>query len=536
MKNVRRFLSLILVSVMVLAMSMTAFAKGETDGKITITTSEADLTFEAYQVIAGDVVETTQNGVTTTTFSNVEWGKGIDSAKFVTEVQKIDGFSAVKDAETFVEEIAKYGDDADVMQKVANAVAVSRSTEKTTSTGVAGAYELAVGEYGYYFVTDTDGLAVLDNRTSKYYLVVVDGPDATNLKVKTEVPEQEKKVQENTDISNVQILEKYGTGYDDVADYFIGDEVPFELISHIPNFNGMDSYYYEFVDKMDPGFTFVENSVEVIITNKDDINDVKITLVKDTHYTLDFSKLASGNQFSVVFNNLVGTIDPQYIGEKIVIRFKATLNTNAVVGDGGNLNESYLRYGNNPSEGGEPRETPPDQVIVFTYELPGNKVDESGQPLDGAEFVLKNSEGKFYFWNEQTKKTEWVDSEDDATVMISDANGDFGAKGLDQGTYYLKEIKAPAGYNLLKDEIEVKITATGAGVNGQIYNNDGTLKPIKIDVTQDGASVTTVTVENQSGVELPETGGIGTTIFYIVGALLALGAGVVLVTRRRVQK
>ena len=163
------------------------------------------------------------------------------------------------------------------------------------------------------------------------------------------------------------------------------------------------------------------------------------------------------------------------------------------------------------------------QVDVFKY----TKNGEKEVALKDAEFILyrETSEGKEYAVVANGKLTGWTKNEGDATKLVTPANGKFSIAGLDAGTYYLKETKAPAGYNLLKDPIKVVITAsidetTHAGTATITYNETYTGE---------------VKVENNTGTELPSTGGMGTTIFYVLGGVLMAGAFVLLVVRKRMR-
>ena len=150
---------------------------------------------------------------------------------------------------------------------------------------------------------------------------------------------------------------------------------------------------------------------------------------------------------------------------------------------------------------------------------------DTNKLLNGAEFKLRNEAGKWVTVDEDGKVTGWEDDEENGSVLVSE-NGLFSIIGLDAGTYYLKETKAPVGYNLLTGEKEVIITAAHKEVSSEAATTlNGTLSPnVK------------VTVENNQGTTLPETGGMGTTLFYVFGSLLAVGAIVLLVTKKRMNE
>ena len=250
-----------------------------------------------------------------------------------------------------------------------------------------------------------------------------------------------------------------------------------------------------------------------------------------------------------------------------LVFYDAVLNENAEIGLPGNENSAYLEFSNNPNGEGTGR-TEEDTVIVFTYELDGTKVDGANHEttLEDAQFVLLNgaktrvacvANGKFVEWVEpddikdgltgnDTLKMGQLTKEDfingGGLVITSGADGTFKIAGLDDGTYYLREIQAPNGYNLLENDVELVITADTA--NGQNWNgiaadaltgltiavNDGEPQPGNTET-----GIVNVTVENNQGATLPETGGMGTTLFYIIGGLLVVGAGILLVVRIRMK-
>ena len=218
----------------------------------------------------------------------------------------------------------------------------------------------------------------------------------------------------------------------------------------------------------------------------------------------------------------------------------------------------YLEYSNNPNHTGEGTptgKTPKDEVLVFTYELDVTKVDgqKTDKKLANAEFVLLNSDKTKAAKVANGKLVEWVDvpnAGEDGTItypaetkLTSDADGKFVIAGLDAGSYYLRETKAPAGYNLLKNDISVTITA-----KLDKRENNPALTELKLSVKDDktGAEATesdgvldtgvvSTDIVNNSGAQLPETGGMGTTLFYVLGGILVLVAIILLVTRKRMS-
>lgn len=242
-----------------------------------------------------------------------------------------------------------------------------------------------------------------------------------------------------------------------------------------------------------------------IITNEDNEKETKLTISCDNVKALG----ATNNS-------------------KIIVTYDATLNEDAVIGSAGNTNDVYLEYSNNPNQSGEGTpetgKTPEDTVIVFTYKTIVNKVDENNAPLAGAKFEL---------YKILSDNSELLINR----VTISEDQTSFTFTGLDDGKYVLKETVTPDGYNTI-DDIHFEIMATHTvgldSLNGE--TESGIVKINNIDFTVDkGEGSYSTDVINNSGATLPETGGIGTKIFYVVGAALVIGAGVLLITRKRMS-
>ena len=234
------------------------------------------------------------------------------------------------------------------------------------------------------------------------------------------------------------------------------------------------------------------------------------------------------------------------VGTWIVVTYTATVNDGAIADI--EENDAKLIYSHNPSNSEDTKERD-DKEYVYSAKLEINKDNKAGQPLAGAEFVLYKKGGTdgntnlYYRWNEATDdKAEhitWVENIEDATHVTTEIKGEGeNAKavayfnGLKDGTYYLKETKAPEGYNPLPEDLSVTI-------NGKsVLTEDGTGVPttgMNVEATLQAALTTVQEVENDTGAQMPETGGIGTTIFYTLGGLMVVAAGVLLVTKRRMQ-
>ena len=249
------------------------------------------------------------------------------------------------------------------------------------------------------------------------------------------------------------------------------------------------------------------------------------------------------NGYTLSFDNLkdIPGIDSD---KYIIVEYDATLKENAEVGLPGNPTDAYLEFSNNPNPGGEDStgQTPEDKVIVFTYMLTVTKIDaEDKAGLENATFKLYRGEGE-YVKAESGIVTGWTGEENEGTIFTSDSEGSFHITGLDDGTYYLEEIQAPDGYNKIVGPIPVQITAVT--VNGQNWAGvaSNALKEISVDVNNERMTgnieegLVSIEIRNTKGSILPSTGGMGTTVFYVLGAAIVLGAGTVLVLRKCLGK
>ena len=351
---------------------------------------------------------------------------------------------------------------------------------------------------------------------------------------KSEVPSVDKQVQD--EIADAE--EGAVDGWGETADHAINESFKFKLIATVPNDKNMDAYtHYQmiFKDTMSAGITFEKiDSVTVF-----DANGTSHKLTADQYSVNGVREGDAGAEWSLTIADLMklnlGITSPKNV--KVEVVYSAHLNENAVVNNTkpNNKNKVGLDYSNNPKWNGEGTpdkgNTPEDTVFVFTYEIDNTKVDGTNRDtkLAGAEFELRKGSENGDKVNFALNNGVYTPNEEgNATLTSAETTGKFNIKGLDVGTYYLVETKAPEGYSICKP-IKVEITATHA------ENEAGTEAnaTIKVNNVEDG---TAVTVENFKQSILPSTGGIGTTIFYVIGGILMVGAGVILVSRRRRSK
>lgn len=516
MKHLRKIMALVLSLAMVLAMSITAFATegSGTTQTYSITITNATGTYNAYQVFAGNLVEEEGKKILT----NISWGSGVNQFSYQIGVDENNSAKMSNSAT----EIAEYlsGKDDSEARKFA-AIAANNVKETATGSATANSGNAFIDKLpaGYYVIKNTVN-GTSGESESRYILQVVGNTKVAN---KANVPSFEKKLKDINDSTDSNY-----TDWQDSADYDIGDEIPFKLegtvASNYADYKG--AYYFAFHDVEESGLTFNKKSVKVFIGN------TKI----DSGYTVVTDNLKDGCTFEVVFSDLK-TISGVNAGTKIVVEYTSTLNENAVLGNQGNVNKAKLEFSNNPNEEQEGSnkpstgETPWDNVIVFTYMVEVNKVDQDNKALSGANFKLE-------------KKVPGENNEENwklAKEITDLSTTKFEFKGLDDGDYKLTETKTPDGYNTI-DPITFTVTATHdiewttksrTEVLGT-FKGDKVSGDIKLTASKEQGKLSTDVV-NKSGSLLPETGGIGTTIFYIVGVVLVLGAGVLFVTKKRMN-
>ncbi|MBR0163942.1 MAG: isopeptide-forming domain-containing fimbrial protein [Lachnospiraceae bacterium] len=500
MKNARRLLSMLLVSIMVLTMSLPVFA---TD----VTITGRGKTYAAYELLKEESRST--DGVIYSVRD--EYRATLQAVtKKTTDKEIIDYLAGLNGNQTEIDKFAKEMHAA--LSSGAATQTLAGSDTGVTFTGL---------EEGYYLFLElepADEWKTTDpvtgefinhaDEVSKAMLQPVTGESMTIAAKEDEVTSK-KKVQETNDSTG------YTSDWQDAADYDIGDHVPFQLSGKISgNYDEYDTYFFEFQDKMSAGLTF-DGTVEVYL------NDT--TLIDQSAYVL--TKI-SDQEFTVTFDDLKTRVPAAKAGDEIYVYFTATLNENAEIGATGNTNESRIRYSNNPNNKDDFGFTPWDLVIVFTYTVEANKVTDQGDALVGASFEL---------FKVLANGTEISLGEIDGTQLST-----FTWKGIDAGKYILRETQTPPGYNTIADiEFEVKAeyeTIAEKAKLTRLYVEPSDVFTATLTQTGEISGMLEGDIVNESGIELPSTGGIGTTIFYVVGALMMIGAGVVLVTRRRVQK
>lgn len=496
----KKLMAALLAVAMVCAMAIPAFAA---DGSSSTSTAAVTLytiaaphnghTYEIYQIFTGDY-----DALQPSMLTNIKWGK---NGKGGTAGEAVD--------QTVLDElshVASYTSDRDKLDVIEKYVTLTNPVETITNGG---SVEV-VG--GYYLIKDKDG-SVPSSETYTPYIVSVVG-NVTIEPKSNEVPKFTKKLKDTNDTTGVI------TGWQDSADYDIDDKIPFRLQGTVSkDYDSYSKYYYAFHDVEEAGLTFDPSSVEVFVG--DEVNGTKIT----TGYIVDTNP-ADGCTFEIVFDDLknIPSVNAKSI---ITVTYKSQLNGNAVLGKQGNVNTAQLEYSNNPRGKGTGT-TPWDNVIVFTYKVVVNKVDQAGQPLDGAEFTL-------------TKKLNDGTEVDMPMNIDTSKKSLFTLSGLDDGVYTLTETVTPAHYNTISPitfTVNADHTITWeterredilTSLSGDTASGEITFTSSKTDGTL------TTNVINNIGTTLPGTGGIGTTIFYVIGGGLMVAAAILLITKKRME-
>lgn len=572
MKRMKKIVSILLAMVMVLGMSLTVFAtEGGGDvttpdisntpdegsrsgaGDNTETPGSVTHTYEIYQIFTGDYAD----GV----LSNIKWGQngtGTEGEKVATSV--LDELEAVKDATSDTAKLA-------VIQKYTNLNSTPiRTGSETTYTNL---------PVGYYLVKDKDGSLTGTNVGYTLYVTqVVNG--TLTFAPKADVPTTDKKIVE-------------GENKVETNEASIGDEVNYEITGTMPsNIADYKTYYYMFTDTLSKGLTYKDNSIRVTVNGVDVTNYFYkgVGTYDATAGTTIEVGILDLKALSLLTDPAVGEITKD---TEVVLTYTATLNENAVIAGDGNPNDVKLSYSNDPNNSGNGSTPPPEnpnkpvpthptgetpkiEVVTYTTELTILKTDEDNKFLPGVEFTLTGNgvnivlvteetfteaaDGEYWKLKDGTYTTTAPTVADDETDNTADyestttkykkttsvvakgntetktdvvgvvgADGTVTFKGLGAGEYTITETKTLPGYNTI-DPIKFTLTFN-ATAKTFVSDND------KVTVGTDNMLDTSIV--NQKGSLLPSTGGIGTTIFYVVGGILVIGAGILLVAKKRMS-
>lgn len=547
-KTVKMILSLVLT--LVIAFSYGNIVKADSDDdtnyiiKITKDSDDtAEHTYEAYQVFAGTIWGSGNDA----SLTDIIWGAGVNGADLLAELQKDAKFDACTNASDVAAVVATLtGAD---LESFSNAVAKNLSGEKTAASSAAKEVYITVKGAGYYFVKDKDNS--LDDKTGSYTNYILKVVDNVDVNAKADVPTIDKVIDKDGGIK--------------VNTASIGEQIPFKLTSKVPDMTGYDKYFFIISDTLDKGLTFNQETVEITVGS--------------TKLTNNDYEIKGSNPYRIVFKNFINYKNNS--GEDIVVKYKATLNENADITNA-NKNKVNLTFSNDPNatytgenepESNDPMGKTPDSVTkTYTTQLKVIKTDskDTSKKLEGAKFQItgekmvivvinskvyeKASDGTWYMLKDGTftenasasnkasddkyklvtKISGSPNKESVNNVAYTDKNGEIIFTGLNAGTYEITELEAPEQYNKLTAPIKVEITSTLTGEKTQETASYSFNVGAGTNATVEGNTIV-ISIGNNKGIQLPGTGGIGTTIFYIIGGILVAAAVVLFVTKKRVD-
>ena len=495
-KAMKKLMAALLAVAMVCAMAIPAFAadgavhSSSSDGKITINNAVTGQTYKIYRIL-----DLQYNG-TANSFryvKNDKWGAFVDEqSSYLT----VDANGVV----TWKDGVSSEKDGAPIK---ALAIAAGQHVKDTPSLAADGSEKAA------------SSIVTFDRLPLGWYLVVSDL--TTDAICSIDTTAKEVTIKEKNGAPTVTKEVEYASGsWGQGNDGNVGDTVNFQTTINVTD---GDPTNYVLHDQMSKGLTFKENSIAV------KVNDTLIT-----NYTVEYTNTDKCT-FEISFPN--GTL---HTNDTVVVTYSATINNDAVVGTTGNENETWLKYGDNGETTHGKTKTYTWSFNIFKYFTDSNN---DLQYLADVEFVLYRKDNtanktEYAQFNSNNKLTGWTEAENEATKLKTNATSTVAVEGLDAGTYFLKEITTPGGFNGLTSDVEVKITSscnilTGAtyAVKYKMVNEEG--------FTNTDEREKVVPIENKRGTTLPGTGGIGTTIFYVIGGGLMVAAAILLITKKRME-
>ncbi len=549
---------------------------------ITVDNENFGHTYNSYQVFQGDYSEKVdEEGNKTPILSNIEWGtelnKEVENGKThgdkIIELLKEKNPDLYKDCET-ADDVARVlqgnDNDGDVIREFTDVVGkyiLDNNIEITKGTNtvvedkdengnvIDKNYKITYLDPGYYIVIDAEANPK-DDAYSRYLIDVVQN---VTMEPKTSTPKLNKKVIGNNlkklvDESYVVDDKRNTATYKEESEIYNAEDydIEFELKSYIPNPDGYNTYKFEIVDILAKGFDYDRNSVKVMLGSteypKTRVNEsgetvnnytVRDVVISESNYETyksyfeeegkEYPERYAENQYGktlilIEINDLIEQLKVGVIekAQDIIVTYNAKLNGKGEVGTTPNTNEAYLKYSNNPYNNAQITQTTTQTTYTYTIDLDVSKIEELKSETDEKKY-LEGAEFEIY------SEPNTVEDREPIATITTDELGQTLYSSLGAGTYYLKEVKAPEGYNKLREEVVIEVTATCDEFGTITWtvedktNNNLILVQI---VEKEGTTIPEIKlqVENTSGFQLPSTGGIGTVIFTVGGLSIMLVA------------
>ena len=562
MKKLKKFAALVLAAAMVLSMGITSFAAD--DGSIVIRGTKAAAQGQTSKIVAYRMFNTVKTG------STVEYTLNEEFVEFFKDAIPSDetGDALSDAAYEYVAGIQRSNESNKKVEFAEKALAWIMGQEKTepgtdfsavrTSVNAAeGSTTISGLAFGMYLVYPqgasdvTNVTGSTNNEKSPAMIVTVADSNAVNINIKSTYPTVDKEITDDKDSnerydfvgvsvnSNWQyihdmVLDSLNGGAN-AEDYQIGDTVTFKLTSTVPDMTGFTDYTFKIHDTLSAGLDYygmlyvkVDGTEIEPVSNEEDTKSYTISYDEDTR-TLTITL----NDFYDQYKNMAG--------KKIEIEYEAILNKNAVTGMDPNTNSAKVEFSNDPTTETTDESTP-DKVDVHTFDFKINKVNEKEAGLTGVTFTLHTAEtcidsNRVPLIDDGTGAFRPVVDKETATYVITTGeDGTVVVKGLQAGTYWLKEVSTQDGYHLLDGPIKVEIVPTYSDTTGELekytvkYTYNGTETVVENNQT---GTFPVIKVVNKDGTILPDTGGMGTVIFTVAGLVLIIGVGASFVVSRR---
>lgn len=534
MKLLKKLTALVIAVALVMALGITAFAADPTLVDITIEGAKKDATYTAYRLLDTTVsLKVAGCHKTEAEHTSACYLIGYTKNTMYWDILKsLTGESSEIDVYNYIQGLTSADAIYDFAEDVYDAL-TGKTADATVTAAADGPVKLENVIGGYWLIVETTG----EGYEGVHSLLILDtvGKRDITVHTKRDTLTLEKKVQDN------------GATYGMFADHEIGENANYWILADVPDHTeGFEYYTYTIHDKMEPGLTF-NNDIKV------ELNYIGGGLLDPTYYTVT-TNCEDKCTFHINVDMKQAIADGALKGQdRLYILYTAKLNSGAsVIKDGtdiqnANGNEAWLQYSNNPHVESETIETVHSHTYVWTFRMNLIKVDYENTQLEGAKFVLSlNGNLTENDLNKETQNTSQLIplvevaknhyhiSDGTATNPVYSIEvGNASIGGFDDQTdYYLYEIKAPDGYNRLNAPTLIKFTASYSATPSATEHFTPGYPQITVG-NNPASSVLEARVVNQTGTELPSTGGIGTTIFYVLGGIMVVGAAVLLITKKR---